>query len=96
MLAHPGLGRSGHAEQQQGPIGSERRHRDLDEPLLADILRRNHRAVGELTAQQVPDHGPRRHLPTRRPRTIIVCAQCRQFVGELLLSVRPQDFRIAH
>ena len=43
VLAHPGLGGAGHAEQQQRPVGGQRGDGDLDEPPRADVLRRDRR-----------------------------------------------------
>ena len=46
VLADPRLGRARHAEQQQGPVGGQRGDGDLDQPPLADVLRRDRGAVG--------------------------------------------------
>ena len=41
VLADPRLGRARHAEQQQRAVGGERGDGDLDQPALADVLRRD-------------------------------------------------------
>ncbi len=41
MLGDPGLGRAGHAEQEQRPVGGEGGHSHLHQPPRADVLRRD-------------------------------------------------------
>ena len=74
VLADPGLGRAGHAEQQQGAVGGQGGDGDLHQPPLADVLRGDHRAVGQHAAEQVGDDRPRRQLPVRRPRPVVAAA----------------------
>ena len=61
----------GHAEQQQRPVGRQRGDRDLDQAPRADVLRRDHRAVGQRAAHQIGDHRPRRQPPARRARPVV-------------------------
>ena len=56
MLAHPGLRRAGHSEEQQRPIRGEGGDGDLHQPPLADVLGQDNGAIGQLTTQQVLDH----------------------------------------
>ncbi len=62
-----------------------------DQALLADVLRGDHRAVGQLAAEQVAHHCPRRQSPARRTLTLVERRQCRQFVGVLVLGMRTQN-----
>ena len=81
----------GQPEQQQRPVGGQRRHGDLHEPARADVLRRDRRAVGQRAAEQVGDDRPRRQPPVRRARAVVGRGQRGQLVGVLLLGVRAQD-----
>ena len=63
MLADPGLCGAWHTEEQQRAIRCQRGHRHLDQALTPDVLRRDHRAIGQLTAEQVAHDGPGRTAP---------------------------------
>jgi hypothetical protein len=90
VLGQPGLRRARHAEQQQGPVGGQRGHGDLDEAARAHVLRRDLGAVGRGrpagrwspptgTAASPAAAAGRRRRPARTARLV------------LLLRVRTQD-----
>ena len=93
VLGHPRLGRAGDAEQEQRAVGRERGDGQLDQPPLADVLRRDRRAVG-LAAEQVRGHRPRRQPPPRRARPVVDPLERRQLLGVELLGVGPQEWRL--
>ena len=81
MLRHPGLGRAGHAEEQQGPVGGQRGDGHLDEAALADVLGRDLGAVGQRAAEQVGGHRPGRQPPAGRSRPVVGGGQRGQLGG---------------
>ena len=90
VLADPRLGRARDAEQQQGAIGGQGGDGDLDQSPPADVLGRDDRAVAQLPAHQVGDHGPRREPPAGWAFAGVEPRQCLELACVLDLGMRPQ------
>src|SRR5581483_151849 len=91
VLRHPGLGRAGHAEEEQGPVGGQRGDGDLDEAALPDVLRGDLRTVGQPAPEEGGGHGPGRKPPARRSRAVVGGGQGGELGGVLDLGVGAHD-----
>ena len=92
VLADPGLGGAGQAEQQQGAVGGQRGDRRSRSAAAAPMyFGDDDRAVVERAAHQVRDDRPRRQLPVGGPWPAVGADERSELGGELDLGVRPQD-----
>ena len=92
MLGEPALRRARLADQEQRPVGHERRDGDFDQPLVADVFGGD-LAFARLAAADVGVDGPRRHSPAGRFFVLVLLDQRVDFVREKFLRRRPQNRR---
>ena len=92
MLGQPALGRARLADQQERPVGDERGDRDLDQPLVAQVLGRDVVPAG-LAAADVGVDGAGRHVPAGRLLVLIGRGQRFELAGEQDLGRHAQDIR---
>ena len=91
MLGHPGLGRAGHAEQQQRAVGGERGDGDLDDPARADVLRGDDRAVRRACRRAGRWRPPRARAASASGRgRSSAAARAFSSAAKAVLGVRPQ------
>src|SRR5712671_4484183 len=91
MFGHPGFGGAWYAEDEERPIGYERRNRCFDEAAVSDIFWRDLDAGFGLAAHEISDDGLRRKAPLRRTRAVVFLDQRLKFCRMDRLGGMPQQ-----